>query len=39
MLPLNLSFDHRVVDGADAARFMNVVKEALENPERLLLMM
>jgi len=39
MLPLMLSFDHRVVDGADAARFVNVVKEALETPENMLLMM
>jgi pyruvate/2-oxoglutarate dehydrogenase complex dihydrolipoamide acyltransferase (E2) component len=34
-----MTFDHRVVDGADAARFMNVVKEALQNPANLLLMM
>jgi pyruvate dehydrogenase E2 component (dihydrolipoamide acetyltransferase) len=39
MLPLMLAFDHRVVDGADAARFVNVVKEALETPENMLLMM
>jgi len=39
MLPLMLCFDHRVVDGADAARFVGVVKEALETPERLLLTM
>jgi len=30
------SFDHRVVDGAVGARFMNVVREYLENPTRLL---
>ena len=39
MLPLMLAFDHRVVDGADAARFMGVVKDALETPDNLLLMM
>lgn len=39
LLPLMVTFDHRVVDGADAARFMGVVKEALETPENLLLMM
>lgn len=39
MLPLMLAFDHRVADGADAARFMNVLKEALETPEQMLLMM
>ncbi|MCU0572418.1 MAG: 2-oxo acid dehydrogenase subunit E2 [Syntrophobacteraceae bacterium] len=37
MLPLILGFDHRVVDGADAARFLNRVKENLEDPEKLLL--
>jgi pyruvate dehydrogenase E2 component (dihydrolipoamide acetyltransferase) len=39
VLPLMLSFDHRVVDGADAARFVSVVKHALETPENLLLTM
>jgi pyruvate/2-oxoglutarate dehydrogenase complex dihydrolipoamide acyltransferase (E2) component len=34
-----LAFDHRVVDGADAARFMNVVKEALQAPDNMLMMM
>ncbi len=37
MLPLALSFDHRVVDGADAARFMTDLVRLLEDPERLLL--
>jgi pyruvate dehydrogenase E2 component (dihydrolipoamide acetyltransferase) len=37
MLPLVLGFDHRVVDGADAARFMNLVVDTLENPQQLLL--
>lgn len=32
----SLSYDHRVVDGAEAARFMNEVVENLENPESLL---
>jgi pyruvate dehydrogenase E2 component (dihydrolipoamide acetyltransferase) len=36
MLPLSLSFDHRVVDGADGARFTHDVIQALENPLRLL---
>jgi pyruvate dehydrogenase E2 component (dihydrolipoamide acetyltransferase) len=39
MLPLMMAFDHRVVDGADAARFMNVVKESLRNPANLLFTM
>jgi pyruvate dehydrogenase E2 component (dihydrolipoamide acetyltransferase) len=30
------SFDHRVVDGAMGARFMNIVRDYLENPTRLL---
>lgn len=34
---LSLSYDHRVVDGATAARFMNEVVENLENPEKMLL--
>lgn len=33
----SLSFDHRVVDGADGARFTNHVIHLLENPQRLLL--
>jgi pyruvate dehydrogenase E2 component (dihydrolipoamide acetyltransferase) len=37
MLPLSLSFDHRVVDGAAAARFLNEVVEYLQSPGRLLL--
>jgi pyruvate dehydrogenase E2 component (dihydrolipoamide acetyltransferase) len=34
---LSVSIDHRVVDGATGARWMNVIKECLENPTRLLL--
>ena len=36
MMPLVLSFDHRLIDGADAARFMNRMKERLQDPELLL---
>lgn len=32
MLPLSLSFDHRLVDGADGARFIRWVIEAIQNP-------
>jgi len=32
MLPLSLSFDHRVIDGADGSAFMGWVKEAIEQP-------
>jgi len=35
VLPLVISFDHRVTDGADAARFMNDLIEILENPEKI----
>jgi len=34
---LCLSYDHRVVDGAEAARFMNKVLEDLENPKKLII--
>ena len=37
MLPLSLSFDHRVVDGAEAARFLNTVIDHLEDPDLILL--
>ncbi|MBI3565301.1 MAG: 2-oxo acid dehydrogenase subunit E2, partial [Elusimicrobia bacterium] len=36
MMNLCLSFDHRVVDGADAAQFMNTIIRGLENPRTLL---
>lgn len=37
MLPLSLSYDHRVIDGADAIRFLRWVIETLENPFKLLI--
>src|SRR5262245_30880130 len=37
MLPLSLSYDHRVIDGADGARFARRVAQMLENPLLLLL--
>lgn len=37
MLPLSLTFDHRIADGADAARFMAAIVRDLEDPDRLLL--
>lgn len=35
MMPLSLSYDHRVINGADAARFLRHIDEALSNPEAL----
>lgn len=37
MLPLDLSYDHRVIDGAEAARFMNYLAGVLGDVRRLLL--
>ncbi len=37
IMPLSLAFDHRVVDGVEAARFLNVVIEHLEDPNLILL--
>jgi len=36
MLPVSLSYDHRLIDGADGARFLRWVAEAFEQPFRLL---
>ncbi len=37
LLPLTLTFDHRVADGADGARFAAAIVRRLERPEQLLL--
>jgi pyruvate dehydrogenase E2 component (dihydrolipoamide acetyltransferase) len=37
MLPLSLSFDHRIIDGADAARFLRWVCQSLEQPFTMVL--
>ncbi len=37
IMPLALSYDHRVIDGADGARFMRKIVDALENPELMLM--
>ncbi len=39
MLPLIITFDHRVLDGADAARFLTAIIESLENPGNLMMVM
>ena len=37
MMPLSISYDHRLIDGGAAARFLNDVIEFLESPNKLLL--
>ena len=39
MMPISLSFDHRVLDGADAVRFLQVIIDALQDPDELLITM
>ena len=36
VLPLSLTYDHRLIDGADAARFVRFIVELLEQPVMLL---
>jgi len=35
-LPLSITFDHRAIDGAPAARFLQTIEDLLSNPERLI---
>lgn len=37
MMYIALSYDHRIIDGADAVRFLVTIKELLEDPESLLI--
>lgn len=37
IMPLSLSYDHRVIDGADGIRFLRWIIEALEQPMRVLM--
>lgn len=37
ILPLSLSYDHRLIDGADAARFLRWIAEAIEQPFKIVL--
>lgn len=36
-LPLSLTYDHRVIDGADGARFLRWICDAIENPIKLVM--
>ena len=38
ILPLSLTWDHRILDGAQAANFMNELVRYLENPEIIMAM-
>ena len=37
ILPISLSYDHRIIDGASGAKFINILKELLTDPDMLLL--
>jgi len=37
MLPLSMTYDHQLIDGAPAAEFMQLVADYLEQPYRLIL--
>ena len=37
VLPISISFDHRILDGAEAARFANKIKELLEDPDEFII--
>jgi pyruvate/2-oxoglutarate dehydrogenase complex dihydrolipoamide acyltransferase (E2) component len=36
-MPLSLAFDHRVIDGVEAGRFLGVVIQHLQNPDPMLI--
>jgi pyruvate dehydrogenase E2 component (dihydrolipoamide acetyltransferase) len=38
-MPVVLCIDHRVLDGADAMLFLKVLRDALEDPDELLMTM
>lgn len=37
VMPLSLAVDHRIIDGADAGRFLKLLKQLLEQPQLLLI--
>ena len=36
MLPLSLSYDHRIIDGRDSVGFLVKIKELLEDPGKMI---
>ncbi len=36
IMPISFTYDHRILDGAEAARFLNDLRALLENPKQLL---
>ena len=37
MMYLAMTYDHRIIDGAEAVQFLVAIKKSLEDPSRLLL--
>jgi 2-oxoglutarate dehydrogenase E2 component (dihydrolipoamide succinyltransferase) len=37
MMYITLTYDHRIIDGREAVRFLNMVKHNLEQPQSMLL--
>lgn len=35
LMPMSIAFDHRVIDGSDAAEFANLIQEKVNNPKKL----
>ena len=35
IMPISFTYDHRVMDGAEAARFMEEIRQMLENPDKI----
>jgi pyruvate dehydrogenase E2 component (dihydrolipoamide acetyltransferase) len=39
IMPVVLGIDHRILDGADALKFIDIFSEAMRNPEKMLMVM
>lgn len=37
MMYISLTYDHRLIDGREAVSFLNIVKQYIEDPSRMLL--